>query len=367
MIEWLFAFFIFFYCLFIIYLWIGWERVAIFANREYAPSVAVIIPVRNEAKNIENLLNNILNQSYRGELQLILVDDHSEDDTVALARKVFNKQANCKLLELIDKEGKKAAITEGVTNAEAEIILTTDGDCSVSSKWVEAMVESFDESTQFVSGPINFIKESTIFNYMQSIEFTSLIASGAAFIGWGKPVMANGANLAFRKAAFMDVNGFEGNETTASGDDVFLLHKIVALHPNSIAFAMHQEAIVQTKAQPTISLFIKQRIRWASKWKAYTDIFTKSTAVLVFLVSLLLVIWPFLVITHLVTVFTWINLLIIKSFFDYFFLKHVSNQLRVKINVLAFVLLQVIYPLYVVFTALFSFKNSYQWKGRQVK
>ncbi|MCF6352075.1 MAG: glycosyltransferase [Cyclobacteriaceae bacterium] len=367
MIEWSFTVLIIAYCLFILYLWVGWERITAFQNEDFLPSVAVIIPIRNEAANIKLLLYDLHKQTYTGELEIIIIDDHSEDDSKEIIEQLLEEMPIGRLISLQEKEGKKKAITTGIETTGAEIILTTDGDCRVPNTWVATMVHSFNKQTQLVSGPVKFLKEDSFFSQLQLIEFGSLIGSGAALIGWEKPLMANGANLAFRKSAFNAVNGFDGNLTTASGDDVFLLHKVAVAYKNGVHFAKQESAIVSTYAQPTIKSFIHQRIRWASKWKAYTDLLTKTTAVLVFVISLNLLAFPFLVGFNRESLFLWINLLLIKAFFDYFFIRQIMRFMDEKINGLAFATLQIVYPIYVVFTALFSFRKSYVWKGRKVK
>lgn len=355
------------YCLFIIYLWLGWERISVIPTEEHIESIAILIPVRNEEDNIKDLLSDLVNQSYRGEIEIIVIDDHSEDTTVELVKEVADKHSNVKLICLNNTYGKKAALTAGVKEAKAEILLTTDGDCRVFHRWAESMANSFGVSTQFVSGPVKIKKGGDLLSSLQSVEFTSLIGSGAAFIGWGMPVMANGANMGFRRSVFLKIAGFEGNHETASGDDVFLLHKIARENPKSIAFVKDERAIVQTKAQPTLKAFIQQRIRWASKWRAYKDMFTKLTAVLVFIISLTFVILPILVVFKKITLFVWLNLFIIKLFFDFFFIRQFSKFFDEKLNLVSFILLQLFYPFYVVTTAFFSFQKTYYWKGRKVK
>lgn len=362
-----FTFLIICYCLFILYLWLGWERIPADLNEDVDLSVTIIIPVRNEAANIKNLLTDLQSQTYKNILEIIIIDDHSEDSSVKIVESIIANNSTFKRLSLTDTYGKKAALTAGVNEANSEIVLTTDGDCSVPSTWVQTMVTSFQNPIQFVSGPVKFIKEDSLFNSLQSIEFASLIGSGASLIGWEKPVMANGANLGFRRKTFLEVNGFEGNQDTASGDDVFLLHKITLAYAKSVAFVKQEGAIVQTKAQPTPKSFIQQRIRWASKWKAYEDMFTKTTAVLVFMVSLALVVLPLLVVLHQVSLFLWLNLLVIKFFFDLFFIRGISQFFNEKLNLGAFIILQLAYPFYVVIIALFSIRKSYHWKGRKVR
>ncbi|MCF6359660.1 MAG: glycosyltransferase [Cyclobacteriaceae bacterium] len=366
MIEWGFIILIISYCLFIVYLWMGWERIPVSQDEDYKPSVAVIIPVRNEEANIQLLLEELNAQTYRGELEILIIDDHSEDGTRDLVEEYITGKPSFKLISLQDAFGKKNGLTKGVISTKADIILTMDGDCQAPKTWVEVMVQSFQKKIQFISGPVAFMNEQVLFNQMQSIEFASLIGSGAALIGWGKPLMANGANMGFRKSAFDAVNGFEGNQETASGDDVFLLHKIAKKFPESIAFVKQEGALIKTKSQPTINSFVHQRIRWASKWKVYTDLFTKTTAVFVFALSLSIIIFPFLVKFDSSALFLWANLVVMKAFFDFFFIRQIARFMDEKIELIPFMALQILYPFYVVLTALFSFRKSYVWKGRNV-
>ncbi len=366
MVEWAFTILIISYCLFVVYLWMGWERISVYQDEDYKPSVAVIIPVRNEVANIKSLLEGLTNQTYQGKLEILIIDDHSEDGTRELVEEYIIGKPNFILISLEESSGKKNGLTKGISSTSAELILTIDGDCQAPKSWVEVMVQSFQAQTQFVSGPVVFKQEEGFFSQMQSIEFASLIGSGAALIGWGKPLMANGANMGFRKSAFKAVNGFEGNQETASGDDVFLLHKIAKKYPESIAFVKQEGALIKTKSQPAINSFVQQRIRWASKWKVYTDLFTKTTAVLVFILSLSIIIFPFLVKFNSASLFLWANLVVMKAFFDFFFIRQIVRFMNEKIGLIPFVLLQIIYPIYVVFTALFSFQKSYVWKGRKV-
>src|SRR5690606_7520040 len=92
------------------------------------------------------------------------------------------------------------------------IILTTDGDCRVGCDWLKAHAEIFAmQRPKLVSGPVTFYEGKTWFEQLQTIEFSSLVGTGAASIQAGKPNMCNGANLAFTKAAFQEVKGYEGN------------------------------------------------------------------------------------------------------------------------------------------------------------
>src|SRR5690606_5203635 len=104
---------------------------------------------------------------------------------------------------------------------------------------------------------------------LQTLEFLYLIGLGAASIGNREASTCNGANLAYRKDIFMELNGFQGIEELASGDDELFLHKVAAKYPEKIGFCKSREAVVYTEAKDSLSSFISQRKRWASKSTHY--------------------------------------------------------------------------------------------------
>jgi cellulose synthase/poly-beta-1,6-N-acetylglucosamine synthase-like glycosyltransferase len=240
------------------------------------PSVTIIIPVRNEASHIGSLLNDILEQNYPKELiQVIVMDDHSSDLTADIASRICEQRAGWKVIPLIKPEGtayKKAAITQAIGYSDNDIILTTDGDCRVGNKWVYSMMSAFsDLSVGLVSGPVVMWDNGSWFQQFQALEFAGLIAIGGGSMQRNSPNMCNGANLAYRKLVFQEVNGFEGVDHIASGDDELLMHKIYAGSSYRVRFCKSQDAIVQTAPCYTFKQFIHQRIRWVSKSAHYKN------------------------------------------------------------------------------------------------
>jgi poly-beta-1,6-N-acetyl-D-glucosamine synthase len=138
-----------------------------------------------------------------------------------------------------------------------------------------------------IFGPVSYFQEKGPLNRFQSLEFSGLVASGAGAALAGKPFICNGANLAYRKDAFLKVNGYQGNERFISGDDVFLMHKIKEeFGSRAISFALDRNAIVRTFPAPGFRAFLNQRIRWASKTKGYNDKLAILTAATVFTFNL---------------------------------------------------------------------------------
>ena len=89
-------------------------------------------------------------------LELIFVNDHSEDKTLQL---LINEQKKCSFMRVINLsssvEGKKNAVREGVFKSSGDIVLCTDADCEMSSFWIQTMVNYFNNSNcRFISVPV---------------------------------------------------------------------------------------------------------------------------------------------------------------------------------------------------------------------
>ena len=359
------------YLVLVLWFWLGWERLIVFSpeSTQLHMAVTVIIPIRNEAENIALLLNDLEYQTFdASRLQVIVVDDNSDDDSISVVEQYQRESSlNLSLLNLPASTGKKEALLAGINQSAIGIILTSDGDCRVGPKWVEAMVNCFKDQINMVVGPVVISPVNNFFGKMQRLEFASLIGSGAATLGWHKPTMCNGANLAFRKEIFHNVGGYQGNLDQSSGDDVFLMHKIITQYPKSIHFCKYQDSIVQTSPVNTLGNFLKQRKRWAGKWGHYTNVFTRLLAVFVYLVQLSIIFLVILTVYEEIQIVWLLNLLIAKAVFEYFFLTQVMQFFRKRINPFVFLSLQIIYPIYVVVVGLMGFFGKNVWKKRKIK
>lgn len=364
------------YAWIIIRRWMAWGKLPHLqkeASPEPSVRLTVIIPVRNEADNILLLLRDLEGQTYPKQLfEVLIMDDFSEDGTTALVQKFGDRsQLQLKLVQLnnyVNLKGKKDAVKKGVELAAGELLVFTDGDCRVQPAWLSLFAQTYTtRGAWFISGPVSFEHTATLFQKMQLVEFASLIGIGGASIALGKPNMCNGANLAYTKEAFELVGGFAGNEGVASGDDEFLLHKVHERHPSKIAFLRHPEAIVFTEARKTLRGFIAQRVRWASKWKAYQNMNVQLVALVVFLVNALLFLAIPAILLGLLPFRLFVAAYVIKFAVDFLFLKRILRFLE-KAGYLWYMLpLQLVYIPYIVFTAICGLFGRYSWKGRSIR
>jgi cellulose synthase/poly-beta-1,6-N-acetylglucosamine synthase-like glycosyltransferase len=230
-------------------------------------SISVLIPFRNEEKNLPALTLSFsrLNKG-KHTVEFVFINDHSDDNSVSAIK---DNLSTARILELEDGSGKKLAITKGIANANGDIILQTDADCVVHSEWISEMVEPFNSlDVNLVSGPVKFFSSNKFWSKLVNLDFAALIAIGAAHIKWGKPMLCNGANMAYRKSL---VEGLEYNTEKASGDDVFLLQHAASVSIEGVVFKKSEKAIVETNGPNSFLEFWNQRLRWSSKNSDYSD------------------------------------------------------------------------------------------------
>ncbi|MCD4834957.1 MAG: glycosyltransferase [Bacteroidales bacterium] len=355
------------YSLTILVFSIGWIKLRTFVSSSISDTIpiSIVIACRNEEDNISFLLKSLINQTYLNEnTEIIIIDDHSEDNTRKIIAEYIKKNKFIKLLELPgNKTGKKEALAYGIKNSNSDVIITTDADCTTNKNWLNTLVSYYIQfKPKLLVGPVAFnYRNNNIFQKLQAFEFLSLIGSGAGAIGINKPIMCNGANLLFEKSLYENSNI---KNHIASGDDIFLMLYAKRINKKSIHFIRSKEAIVYTKPVKSVKEFLNQRIRWTSKSKTYRDFDIIFTALIVTFTNLILAlgfvytIWDFSFLN------TFILLFIIKSIFDLLILIPVTKFFYPLKLLWLFFPLQIIYPFYIVFTVIFGLIGNFNWKDR---
>jgi cellulose synthase/poly-beta-1,6-N-acetylglucosamine synthase-like glycosyltransferase len=230
-----------------------------------APMVAMVVPARNAARTITPLLQDLYAQDYERErVTVIVVDDASEDATGDKVRAMMQRWPQLKLLRC-DGEGKKAAITTGVDVTDAEWVLVTDADARCGPERLRLLVEHVQRAgSDLVLMPVATDGEGVL-GRLQENEQAALMMCAAGETIQGRPMLANGANLAFRRSGFMEVRGYEGDRY-ASGDDIFLVQRMRNAG-KPISYLLHAGAVVRVEAERTWIGFFRQRMRWSGKMR----------------------------------------------------------------------------------------------------
>jgi len=364
-----------FYSYFIIKFYFGWKHISphiIIDSEKPNIKVSVVVAARNEAQNIAGCLISLINQSYPVYLtEIIIIDDNSDDNTIRICKELIREKdiKNIQLIELknYNKATKKEAIKLGIEYSTSDIILTTDADCVLKPNWILNMVSLYRiKKYKLISGPVVYRKSSGLFHSFQLFDFLSLIVSGAGAIGAHIPFMCNAANMAFEKEAYNLVSGEHYDSEYASGDDIFLLHKIKKLFPYSIGFIKSKEAIVETDYMKTFKELFYQRIRWASKSAAYKDIHALFISFSVFLFNLMIVVTTLLCFFHTRFIPLAVVTYLLKTIVDFPLLYSIISFNERKVLLYHYLWVQLLYPLYISSFALLGLLiHKYTWKGRE--
>ncbi len=356
------------YVLAILTLHIGLLRISKQVQQSNKPFVTVIVPARNEEKNIINCLVPLAEQTYAKSLyEIIVLDDNSDDRTFELAKEFSRSHKNFQVISLPEppkyRSPKKVAIESGIKRSRGEIIFTTDADCVVQPQWIETMVHHFDEKTGAVLSWLKVRAGKTLISKLESVDSLGLSLVGAAAVGLGKPTLANGANFAYRKSVFDELGGFSGIDQFASGDDDLFLQKLSRQKKWRVAFAAEPEACAFTHATDNLRTFFSQRFRWASKGPLYPPTLFAMEFLIYFYFLVLAVTVP-LSFSSLISSAVPLAVLLIKIGVDYLFVQKGKEFLNVRIPLLTFLLTEIFQIFYILVVGIGGSVGKFQWKGR---
>ena len=334
-------------------------------NQLFIPAVTLIIPFRNEAENIPNLSINLKRLKYPN-LEIILIDDHSEDDSFELLKKPFGENQNVQVLKS-KYTGKKRALEAGVRKAKGEIILCSDADCEFSELWIERMVLPFQNpKVQLVAGTVLIEEDGGFLAAFQTLDWASiLLITNYSFVQQN-PLMCSAANLAYRKVAFEKVTGYKGNLEFASGDDEFLLKKIHAEYGKGACYYLTSaESTVRTKPESSWEYLINQRVRWASKWKAHFSISHALSAAAAFLTQLIWIGSLYLIFLSEKGLLAFGLVWLIKIASEKLSLGKVLNALGHPPSSISVFKISLVHPFYVLRVGIAALSGKFTWKGRE--
>ena len=337
-------------------------------------SFTIIVPFRNEAENLPVLLESFSKMNYPADLfEVILVDDDSDEkfqipncfaNSLALGSKFqISIIANIR----VSNSPKKDAITTAVPLVKTDWIITTDADCVVPENWLSALDNYIQtHEVSMIAGAVTYECNNSFLHHFQQLDLASLQGATIGSFGIGKAFMCNGANLAYTKSLFEELNGFDGNNTIASGDDVFLLQKAIARFPEKVHYLKSENTIVTTKAVDNWKALFYQRVRWASKTSSYQSSFGKLLGLIVFAGNLILVLslgfWIMGSIPFLQLLFLSLSKFIIDSILIF-----KTNRFLTQNKIRYLVLSNLFYPFFSLSVALYAVFGKYEWKGRKFK
>jgi len=354
---------------------VGFDKMILFKLKKSVSrtTFSVIIPFRNEAENLPVLLESISGLNYPKHLyEIIFVDDTSEDHSVEVINTslLHPAQTHISIIsnERKTKSPKKDAITSAINLAKHEWIITTDADCQLPEFWLNSFDELIQQThAKCIVAPVTYLTNTSFLNTFQTLDLFSLQGATIGGFGINQPFLCNGANFGYEKAIFKKLNGFEGNGNIASGDDIFLLEKIVKSYPNECHYLKCEDAIIATKPQPSLRELLMQRIRWAAKTSAYNNGFGKLTGIIVLLMNAFIIIALLPTLLNAYSLKAFIFILVMKFCMDFLLLYKSASFFNQKNILKSYLIGCIIYPFFSVYVAFLSIFNGYTWKGREFK
>jgi glycosyltransferase involved in cell wall biosynthesis len=353
----------------------GIRKVQLFhgVQTEKNNDLSIIIPVRNEAQNLPQLFQSIVELDYSTEhFEILWVNDNSTDTSETLIENFINQNPHIqqKILQndTLVIAPKKAAIKKAIEYSKYPWIVTTDADVVVSHEWLSVINQYIVESNSiYFAGMVKMQPSEQFLSQYQVCNWLTLSGFTMSGFGWKNPMIASGAFTVFSKEEALKLNLFEGNEHISSGDDVFLLQKMKKGFPNQVYFLRNPEAFVITKSMTKWSNFISQQKRWMKKTGQVDDLGLQLFGALIFLTNF---VWILSVLFYFISYFQPHNLLffiIVKLLLDYFIIHQMEQIYDVYIKTKSKIISLLLFPFLSTWISLTGFWGSLTWKGREIK
>ncbi len=239
------------------------------------PPLSIIVCAHNEAEVLAENIPYWLRQRYPADWELLIVDDHSTDETASVCLRQQAGQGQGGALRLLTLEGpkpagsgKKQALAAGIENAKYDCFLLTDADCRPASDfWAACMAEPLAEGRDLVLGYSPFEKRKGLLNVFQRFEGLWTAMQYLSFAERRMAYMGVGRNMAYTRKLYRETGGFEAHGDLPYGDDDLFVQQ--AVRSGNYTVCLRPESFVWTVAPPTLKAWLQQKRRHLSAARKY--------------------------------------------------------------------------------------------------
>jgi cellulose synthase/poly-beta-1,6-N-acetylglucosamine synthase-like glycosyltransferase len=244
--------------------------------------VTILIAARNEADNIVDCLKSVAALSYPKEnLQILIGDDNSEDETAALVNEFIKDKPQFELIKIVRDftavrdlqsrakpvtnklKGKPNVLTQLAHHATGEYLFFTDADIEVPADWIQNMLPHFKSNVGVVTG-ITTMKTNKFplwglggFQALEWLYYLSIMRLLALF---NIPLTAMGNNMAVTRKAYDAVGGYENIPFSITED--YALFRAILDKGFRFIQLFDRRVLTVSKPVPTFSQLLIQRKRW---------------------------------------------------------------------------------------------------------
>jgi|GEM_PF-323695 len=219
------------------------------------PAISVIIPAYNAVDTLGSLLLSLSRQTLSPD-EIILVDDHSSDNTAQLAR------GFCKVITTERNSGAAVARNLGIRTAKGEVLAFIDSDCIAASDWIEKIRKNFiEEKTDLLMGCVKIPPSTYLGDSISALGFPGGGAIGFEKI-WrvdpeGFTDHLTSCNFAIRKAIFEKYGMFDETFSVYCEDSELSFR----LKKKGVRIRYCPEVVVYHKAQTEMLPFLKRNFK----------------------------------------------------------------------------------------------------------
>ena len=243
--------------------WLAWRQQRAHRRRppiqmQSWPAVSVLIAAYNEGGIVAKTLRSVLDSDYAGEIEVVIVDDGSKDETAAECERIAAVDPRVRVFSQLNA-GKSAALRHALAETRHEVVVFLDADTLTERATIRKLVEELaDERVGAVSGNARVGNRRNFVTRCQALEYIcGFNLDRRAYTAWNCVTVVPGAISAFRRAAIDEAGGFS-HETLAEDTDMTL-----TLHRRGWRIGFAPKAIAWTEAPETWRALAKQRVRWA--------------------------------------------------------------------------------------------------------
>jgi len=240
------------------------------------PGVSVVIPFRNEERNLGALLASLDKQVYGGMIEVILVNDQSEDDGVNIINAFCpsNSRISIKIMDLqlstIRLTSKQQALDLGVAASAHPLIAFTDADMILAPNWLKSLVDSLMSTrtalvfghTSIINKDIGISGKKSLFPLLESYQLEFLFAFACAFSKLNLTGSCMGNNVLVTKESYLECGGQRGIGYSIVEDRALL--ELTRRRGLKTAAAEPFFTTAETYPSRTKKQFASQTLRWAA-------------------------------------------------------------------------------------------------------
>lgn len=321
-------------------------------------SISILVAHHNDFEALTNLLRHLEQNFSDLDIPVFLVSDYSDQQAYTSFQEQYSDSSlNLHFFSNQDSRGKKQAIAFALERIESRYILQLDADVLPNENLFSLLKEQLSEEPEILVARVAMIPSHGFWSRLAALDYCSMQLSTFAFLAQGRPIMASGATLVYERKSFLRHKDIGAD--WQSGEDTFLLQAIGKENKSQVAYS--PRLFSETPAPQAFRSFIKQRLRWGAKSRAYPSHYAKAIALLVASLNLFLV-FGFVASLFYAYPWYWLFVLSFKLLGDWFLLKSFTQQTGEERLLKSYLGMALVYPFYISLVVLFiPFAPKTKW------